>query len=199
MSIATLKRKTQTKYNNMSVNSGTFSLNGTFRNQGYVGQTSLSRTIVRPLKNGSYDRGHGGCCSNNEKTLVQNGIICMNDNKVVKSSSLNTKGMLASRQCNSECNVVKPDNNNNNNSQQYYINKVKKETVNCTDSTVELNPSISCNKECNIKEKLITKPDEAYLIQTSNQRTTELNKQCTENDAQFVSNGIKRVPFVGFN
>ena len=50
MSIATLKRKTQTKYNNMSVGSTQgFSLNGGFRNQGYVGQTSLSRSLSRTL------------------------------------------------------------------------------------------------------------------------------------------------------
>ena len=38
----------------MSVNTGTgFSLNGTTRNQGYIGQTSLSRTLVRTLRNGT--------------------------------------------------------------------------------------------------------------------------------------------------
>ena len=45
MSIATLKRKTLAKYNNSSVNTGEgFSLNGAYRNQGYVGQKSKSRT-----------------------------------------------------------------------------------------------------------------------------------------------------------
>ena len=42
MSIATLKRKTFAKYNNSSVQSNEgFSINGMYRNQGYVGQTSL--------------------------------------------------------------------------------------------------------------------------------------------------------------
>ena len=45
MSIATLKRKTQTKYNNMSVGLNGFSIVGTHRNQGYVGQPSLTRSI----------------------------------------------------------------------------------------------------------------------------------------------------------
>ena len=57
MSIATLKRKTQTKYNNMSVGTEGFSINGVFRNQGYVGQTSLTRSLPRTLQKGS-----GGCC-----------------------------------------------------------------------------------------------------------------------------------------
>ena len=61
MSIATLKRKSQTKYNNMSVGQPFFSLNGTHRNQGYVGQTSLSRSLPRTLMRGNVVRGHGGC------------------------------------------------------------------------------------------------------------------------------------------
>ena len=61
MSIATLKRKTQAKYNNMSVgNTHGFSINGTHRNQGYVGQTSLSRSLPRTLMKGNAVRGHGG-------------------------------------------------------------------------------------------------------------------------------------------
>ena len=61
MSLAVLKRKAQTKYNNMSANSTSgFSLNGTHRNQGYVGQTSLSRTIIRTPHKGATPRGHGG-------------------------------------------------------------------------------------------------------------------------------------------
>jgi len=54
MSIATLKRKTQTQYNNMSVGSKTgFSLNGTHRSQGYIGQTSLSRSLPKTLMKGN--------------------------------------------------------------------------------------------------------------------------------------------------
>lgn len=200
MSIATLKRKTQAKYNNMSVNKNTFSLNGTRRNQGYVGQTSLSRSIVRSLRNGSAIRGHGGCCSNNEQPLVQTGSICMNDNSVVKMSSLSTKGMLNVRHCNSECNTVKPDNNNNNNNQMYYINKKKMECINCSNPIVDENPSVSCCDECNIdSNNNITKPDEAYLTMPSSKRTEELNKACTDSDIAFVPYSVQKQPFAGFN
>ena len=83
MSIAVLKRKTQTKYNNMSVNNDTFSLNGTMRNQGYVGQTSLSRTIVRPLRNGTALRGHGGNNRTGRETVLkQSDIFSLEDNSV---------------------------------------------------------------------------------------------------------------------
>lgn len=53
MSLATLKRKTASKYNNNSVNK-VFSINGTHRNQGYIGQTSLSRTYVHTPKKRNY-------------------------------------------------------------------------------------------------------------------------------------------------
>ena len=63
MSIVALKKKTAAKYNNMSVNTKEgFSLNGTRRLQGYVGQTSLSRSLPRTLMRGTTIRGHGGCC-----------------------------------------------------------------------------------------------------------------------------------------
>jgi hypothetical protein len=200
MSIATLKRKTQTKYNNMSVNTNGFSLNGTRRNQGYVGQTSLSRSLIRGLRNGPDLRGHGGCCSNGKETpIVQTEVCCLNDNSVVKRSSLSTKGMLKTRNCNSECNIVKPDTNNNVNTQADHIQRKKKECLNCTTSTVDLDSTIKCCPECDPNENNITKPDEAYLIMSSSNHTTNLNKACTENDAKFIPYSMKKQPFAGFN
>ncbi len=200
MSIATLKRKTQTKYNNMSVGSTSFSLNGTRRNQGYVGQTSLSRTLVRSLRNGQELRGHGGSCSTgNETPILQNETICMNDNTVIKNSSLSTRGMLKTRFCNTDCNVVKPDTNNNINTQTDFINRKKKECINCTITTVDLNTVISCCPECNPNKNNITKPDEAYLVKSSSNYTEELNKACTENDNIYVPSKVLKQPFAGFN
>ena len=61
MSIVTLKRKTQTQYNNMSVGSPNgFSLNGGYRNQGYVGQNIISRSLPKTPMKGDTMRGHGG-------------------------------------------------------------------------------------------------------------------------------------------
>tara|TARA_B110000285_G_scaffold205083_1_gene242568 strand:- start:304 stop:882 length:579 start_codon:yes stop_codon:yes gene_type:complete len=192
MSIATLKRKTQAKYNNMSVNTNGFSLNGTRRNQGYVGQTSLSRSLIRGFRNGPDLRGHGGCCSTGKETpIVQNDVCCLNDNSIVKKSSLSTMGMLKTRHCNRECNIVKPDTNNNVNSQSDQIQRKKKECLTCTISTV--------NPECNPNENNITKPDDAYLIMSSSNHTTNLNKACTENDVISVPYSVKKQPFAGFN
>ena len=60
MSVATLKLKTQAKYNNNSVGMPQFSLNGGHRNQGWVGQTSLSRSLPRTLMRDGAARGFGG-------------------------------------------------------------------------------------------------------------------------------------------
>ena len=98
MSLATLKKKTASKYKNNSVSQAQFSINGTHRNQGYVGQTSLSRTILRTPANGVSSQGHGGCCGTYLHNDVKNSTINTTENsKVVKSSVLGTKGMLQKR------------------------------------------------------------------------------------------------------
>lgn len=102
MSIVTLKRKTNAKYNNMSVNQSSFSLNGTHRSQGYVGQTMLSRSLPRTLMRGNTERGHGGCCGTYPKVHINTegsglGSNLLNDPTVVKSSVLDTNGMIMSK------------------------------------------------------------------------------------------------------
>ena len=126
MSLATLKKKTQTKYKNSSVGVEQFSINGTRRVQGYIGQTSLSRSLSRTLAGGAYNKGHGGCCGThtNLNMPVLNGVKSTNDSSVVKSSVLSTKGMLAKRLrcCDS---VVKPDNQTSLNSSSSYLEYLK--------------------------------------------------------------------------
>ena len=95
MSIATLKRKTESMYNNVSVGAARFSLNGTHRTQGYVGQTSLSRHLQRTPMKGNVIRGNGGCCGTYRifpviTSGVQSAIDCLNDPRVVKKSVVNT-------------------------------------------------------------------------------------------------------------
>lgn len=132
MSLATLKRKTAHKYNNNSVQSQ-FSLNGTHRNQGYVGQTSLSRTILRSPANGPERRGHGTCCgSYKDNPIVTSSVCSQNDNRVVKSSVLGTKGMLQkrtqwSRRPSPYSSVKSNTGNNLNNQSDYILSKGRKE------------------------------------------------------------------------
>jgi len=138
MSIATLKKKTQSKYNNMSVGERQFSINGTYRSQGYVGQTSLSRSLPRTLMKGNVAIGHGGCCGKFKKTpIVQSAVISLENPNIVKSSVLGTSGMISTKYAwikrPQPYTTVKPDNNQNNNSQSDYIKYLVDETLNYTE------------------------------------------------------------------
>jgi hypothetical protein len=91
MSIATLKKKTMHKYNNSSVGHTQFSLNGSHRSQGFVGQTSLSRSIIKTPMKGNIVKGHGG----KKGTYQQNVLFSsLNDPPQIKSSLLSSNGMI---------------------------------------------------------------------------------------------------------
>ena len=96
MSVATLKKKTQAKYNNMSVGQNQFSLNGTHRSQGWVGQSMLSRSLPRTPMQGQTPKGHGGCCGtyDNSHGIIQSAVSSLNNNNIIKPSVIDNKGML---------------------------------------------------------------------------------------------------------
>ena len=109
MSEATLKKKTRTQYRNMSVGSknGGFSLNGTRRSQGYVGQTMLGRHFPRTPMRGNEARGSGGCGGKYYRgTIIQSGVpfpsgvtgnSANNNPKVVKPSVINNNGLIMTK------------------------------------------------------------------------------------------------------
>ena len=141
MSIVTLKRKVQTQYNNMSVGSKTgFSLNGTHRNQGYVGQTMLSRSLPRTPMKGIVAKGHGGCCGKYEqKDIIQSAVTSLNDPSVIKQSVLDTKGMIRTNYKwiwrPQPFSSTKMDNFNKSNPQSNYIENISKNVVRIADSS----------------------------------------------------------------
>ena len=196
MSIATLKRKTQTKYNNMSVGNTTgFSINGTHRNQGYVGQTSLSRSLPRTLMKGNTVRGHGGCCGTyNITPIVQSGVKCLEDSSVIKSSVLGTSGLISTKykwiKRPQPYTSVKPDSNNNTNIQSFYVSSVAKKALedektnvlnNCVNHNVSTTP---CNNSLfkSVKSCYLTKPLSEYQSLDSSVYIQQLNSRCQEND-----------------
>jgi hypothetical protein len=146
MSEATLKRKTQTKYNNMSVGSknGGFSINGTRRSQGYVGQTMLGRHFPTTPMRGNVARGSGGCCGTYYRgTIVQSGVCfpsnpingstANNNPSVVKPSVLNNSGMIRTHYKwiwrPQPYTSVKVDSNLIQGSQQQYISNISSKTI----------------------------------------------------------------------
>lgn len=98
MSIATLKKKTLYKYNNSSVGKPQFSLNGGFRNQGFVGQTSLSRSLIRTPMKGNVLKGYGGLNGTYTQTnILPSEVVSLNIATYIKPSVTNTKTMIHQR------------------------------------------------------------------------------------------------------
>ena len=99
MSDATLKRKTLAKYNNSSVGQAQFSLNGGYRNQGWVGQTNLSRSFPRTLMRDGVARGYGGKGTNTffQAPIVSSGLTYQENPNVIKASVLDNAGMLETK------------------------------------------------------------------------------------------------------
>jgi hypothetical protein len=153
MSIVALKKKTAAKYNNMSVNVPQFSINGGYRNQGWVGQTSLSRSLPRTPMRGDTARGSGGCCGTYNRTnIVQSGVKSTNNNNVIKESVVSTDGMLDKKYRwilrPSPYSSVKSDNNHNLNDQSEYITRKAKEAINETSKD-----NVFCKIEDRTEEK----------------------------------------------
>jgi hypothetical protein len=198
MSLATLKRKTNTKYKNMSVGQSQFSLNGTHRNQGFVGQTSLSRTILKSPYNGTAPRGHGGSQGTYEISNIKNSTINnLNDNDVVKSSSLGTNGMIMSKyrwiRRPQPYSTVKPDNNNNTSTQGQYIEKQAQETQqsvrdeNCEQGTYES----TCNNAT--AGCVITVDSSTFTSTSASEYLSKLKDKCVDND-ETSSSSISQMP-----
>jgi hypothetical protein len=220
MSIAVLKKKTQTLYNNMSVGQKQFSINGTTRNQGYIGQTSLSRPVIHTPHKNNVPRGHGGCCG----TFVNNNIkasetFSLEDNAVVKKSTMSNRGLLATkyRWINRPYPnaVVKAEAGRITNDQTDYINRLKKKTLTdiasfcpppeagknvgkrvCSSSALVKTaagfPIFSKPKlNCDVAKDLETVPYTKYIL--------SLHDKCALNDNYKFVSPMQRTPFVGNN
>jgi hypothetical protein len=134
MSIVTLKRKTATQYNNMSVGGKGFSLNGGYRNQGYVGQNVISRSLPKTPMKGDTMRGNGGRRGTYViKPPVQSAVTSLEDENVIKSSVLGTDGMIATkyRWINRPApfTSVKPDDTLNQNTQGDFVFSLSRKTL----------------------------------------------------------------------
>lgn len=204
MSIATLKKKTQAQYNNMSVGSKHgFSLNGTHRSQGYVGQTMLSRSLPKTLM-----KGHGGLFGTYHKApVVLSAVTSLNNPTVVKPSVLGTNGMLNTHfrwiRRPQPYSTVKPDNNNNLNAQHDYITRLSKQTISEADKCSEIKKTVGThsqkcsNKDAYFKHDICsyTKDESDYVAMSNGEHITKIHDICTKNDIVTVKTVHKNTPF----
>jgi hypothetical protein len=216
MSIATLKKKTLAKYNNLSVGQKQFSINGTTRNQGYIGQTSLSRSLIHtPLKN-AVPRGHGGCCSTPQPIIKASEIYSLEDNSVVKPSVLSTKGLLATRYrwINRPFPNAVVKNLSSINDQTDYIARLKKKTLGdidkyCPSTVLSKNVGKKVCSSAALKTakgfSIFSKPklncDVAKDMETKSQTkyVMTIQDKCALFDKYKVVSPLKRTPLIGSN
>jgi hypothetical protein len=209
MYIATLKKKTQAKYFDHSVGTQGFSLNGTYRNQGYVGQTMLSRSLPRTPMNGNIPCGSGGCCGKyNITPIVQSAVISQEDSTVVKSSVVGTYGMMSTKyrwlRRPQPFITVKPDNNQIRSHYDYIKDKIKNNnkkinSCNNADGTKPVAPAPICCPFVSSPKisapATITKPVKFPL--PYDEYLLKLDDKCIENDVRFIPKVTDGTPLPG--
>jgi hypothetical protein len=152
MSIVTLKRKTQAKYNNSSVSQPQFSLNGTHRSQGYVGQDMRGRYLSRTLMKGDTPKGSGGCGGYYIQGPIVNSdsVFSVEDANVVKSSSVNTLGLHMTKyqwaRRPAPFSSSKPDDNHSIHTYHTYLAQKKAKEPDCHETSASpAKTSIGCD------------------------------------------------------
>ena len=200
MSIVTLKRKTQAQHNNMSAGQNAFSLNGTRRSSGYIGQDMLGRSLIRSLSRNGALKGHGGCCGKYPISEIKTSpeMSCLNKPNVVKSSSLNTNGLLMSRhrwiRRPQPFTSVKPDSIRNNNTQSSYIEHISRKAINDGENCHVVSDTVI--KTCPSKCQSISKPSNFTGAVDANEHIQTLTKKCTNNEDFKIVKTNKGAPFI---
>jgi hypothetical protein len=224
MSLVALKRKTAAM-KNLSTEQKGFSINGTHRSQGYVGQTSLSRSLINTPhgQTGAFE-GHGGCCGKFPTTtnIRASETFSLEDENVVKKSVLSTAGMLSNR--NRWLKRSAPYTSTKltsawTNGQGDYIAYLKKKAAKCDPSQAdklldekEIN-SVATNKctTTNITRKdgapvfnkttvcTFTKPVSDYMSVSQGEHVFNIHGKCADQDdvSYKVVTNIRRSPLIG--
>jgi len=204
MSISTLKRKTQAQYNNSSVGHPSFSLNGTRRSAGYVGQDTLGRSLIRSLSRGGALKGHGGCCGKYPMPQIKTSpeMACLNNASVVKSSSLNNNGLIMTKyrwiRRPAPYSTQKQDGTRNINDQGYYIDYLAKTTLaaDCHDASGNVRTIASCPQSVQTNCQGVTKSVEFYGGAISNDEyVRKLHRKCANLDTFQIVKNTQNTPF----
>jgi hypothetical protein len=154
MSLATFKKKTQNKVGTMSVGQSQFSINGTRRLQGFVGQNIISRSFPKtPMSNGTA-KGHGGN-SGTYYTGQSISPLCAgdwtNDPTIVKASVLNNSGQLELRFPPQANDIYKPDDGHHQGTSGQYTEQLvacRTKSIYCSDKRIVNNPDAFATTCC---------------------------------------------------
>ena len=209
MSIVALKRKSAALKNQSTGHHG-FSINGTTRNQSYIGQTLQSRHLIHTPHKGAVAKGYGGCCGtyNDSLDIVPSELTCLEDSTVVKPSVLSYKGMMAKQMLGTTFNVVKPDSNHKGFDQSSQIERLKRKNLKkiedfCPEPTdsVSIKPDACATLRTLKGARIFSKPKTLCSISkkvgpdTQEDHIFNLNKACLANDVPYIATGIMRTPY----
>lgn len=206
MSIVALKRKSAA-IKNQSTGRSQFSINGTTRSQGYVGQSLQSRHLIHTPHKGSVAKDYSGCC--NDFDIPPSEIINLEDSSVVKTSVLSYKGMIAKRMLGTTFNVVKPDSTHVGTNQGAYIDRLKRKNLKQIEDFCPepADPQPIRDDACKLLRtlkgaRIFSKPKTVCNIakkigpDTHEERVAALNKACLANDVSYIVNvNILRTPY----
>lgn len=209
MSIVALKRKSAAIKNQSTGHRG-FSINGTTRNQGYIGQTLQSRHLIHTPHKGAVRKDYSGCC--NDFNIPPSELTCLEDSTVVKPSVLSYKGMIAKRVLGTTFNVVKPDGNHKGFDQSSHIERLKRKNLKkiedfCpepTDAEIILSNKLidACATLRTLKgARIFSKPRTLCSVSkkvgpdTQEDHIFKLNKACLANDVPYIATSIMRTPY----
>ena len=207
MSIVALKRKSAA-LKNLSTGSSQFSINGTTRNQGYIGQTLQSRHLIHTPHKGSVAKDYSGCC--NDFDIAPSELTILEDSTVVKPSVLSYKGMIAKRMLGTSFNVVKPDSTHIGTNQSAYIDRLKRKNLKQIEDYCPLpeDPQPVREDACKMLRtfkgaRIFSKPKTVCSItkkvgpDSQDEHVRILSKTCLANDVSYIANtNILRTPIV---
>lgn len=225
MSIATLKKKTQAKYNNNSVGFKNFSINGTTRNQGYVGQDSRSRSLIKTPMVGNVPRGSSACCGKYPVNIVYpSGINYEENNSQIKPSVLSNYGSIATHyrwiKRPQPFTSVKPDTNLSlNNSSGAYTTNLQRAVLNSINvydasnniviqqnlGTSDQNASVVNNpyiyKYTNYQKRSLCPPITKVLgpLDQSTYILKNVESACINSTITNIPYNVQKQPYAGFN
>jgi len=175
----------------------------------------LGRSLVRSLSRAGALKGHGGCCGKYPTPQIKTSpeMACLNDPKVVKSSSLSTPGLLMSRhrwvRRPQPFSSTKPNSYLNNNTQSSYIDYISRKTISdssgchvisheVTNKCCPLSQTSNYNANINSsKHPNIVKPDKYTGALNASDQIRKTDGRCTANDVDTfkIQKNTQNVPF----
>jgi len=174
MSIVAMKRKAEL-VGNLS-HQGTFSINGTRRNTGYIGQTALGRSLIHtPYRNGApINYGGKNWNPSHVQIITPSNMLYLEDTTQIKTSTLSNLGKLETRV--DQHPIVDKSNTVSLTYQSNFIERLSKKTV--IDINRCTNDGLYYDASFNIIETVLVNPSVPTAYDSSGNNALNVNNAC---------------------